>query len=56
VLFKILRGMAPFRRSIGGYYQGLRSINHHGMYPSTRRYVRNVVAIAHSLDRGHGPT
>ena len=56
VLFKVLRGMAPFRRSIGGYYQGLRSINHHGMYPSTRRYVRNVVAIAHSLDRRHGPT
>ena len=56
VLFDVLRGMASsYRRSIGGYYQGLRSIRHHGMYHSTRHYVRNVVAIAHALDRGWSP-
>ncbi len=55
VLFKVLRGMAPYRRSIGGYYQGLRSIRHRGMYPSTRHYVRNVVAIRRALDRGWRP-
>jgi soluble lytic murein transglycosylase-like protein len=28
-----------------GYYQGLGSIQAHGMYPDTRRYVRNVMAL-----------
>jgi hypothetical protein len=55
VLFKVLRGMASYRRSIGGYYQGLGSIRHHGMYRSTRHYVRNVVAIRRALDRGWRP-
>jgi soluble lytic murein transglycosylase-like protein len=55
VLFKVLRDMASYRRSIGGYYQGLSSIQHHGMYRSTRHYVRNVIAIRRSLDRGRGP-
>ena len=56
VLFKVLRGMAPYRRAIGGYYQGL------ALGPAARdvpappsHYVRNVVAIAHALDRGWRP-
>ena len=28
-----------------GYYQGLGSVQAHGMYPGTRRYVRNVMAL-----------
>ena len=28
-----------------GYYQGLSSVQAHGMYPETRRYVRNVMAL-----------
>jgi soluble lytic murein transglycosylase-like protein len=28
-----------------GYYQGLGSVQAHGMYPETRRYVRNVMAL-----------
>ncbi len=28
-----------------GYYQGLASVRAHGMYPETRRYVRNVMAL-----------
>jgi LysM repeat protein len=55
VLFKVLRGMASYRRSIGGYYQGLQSIREHGMYHSTRHYVHNVVAIRRALDRGWRP-
>ena len=55
VLFRVLRDMASYRRSIGGYYQGLGSIRQHGMYHSTRHYVRNVVAITRELDRGRGP-
>jgi soluble lytic murein transglycosylase-like protein len=55
VLFKVLREMASYRRSIGGYYQGLQSIRQHGMYHSTRHYVHNVVAIRRALDRGWRP-
>jgi len=28
-----------------GYYQGLESVRAHGMYPETRRYVRDVMAL-----------
>jgi soluble lytic murein transglycosylase-like protein len=28
-----------------GYYQGLGALRAHGMYPDTRRYVRNVMAL-----------
>jgi LysM repeat protein len=28
-----------------GYYQGLQSVQAHGMYPETRRYVRDVMAL-----------
>ena len=28
-----------------GYYQGLGSVQAHGLYPETRRYVRNVMAL-----------
>ena len=44
LLFKVLRGQTSRKRAIGGYYQGLGSIQQRGMYPSTRRYVRNVKA------------
>ncbi|MFN0280709.1 MAG: LysM peptidoglycan-binding domain-containing protein [Kineosporiaceae bacterium] len=30
------------RSAIAGYYQGLSSVNRHGMFPDTRRYVANV--------------
>jgi hypothetical protein len=55
VLFRVLRSQASRRRSIAAYYQGLGSIQEHGRYRSTRHYVRNVVAIKRSLDRGRGP-
>jgi soluble lytic murein transglycosylase-like protein len=32
--------------AVAGYFQGLASIKRYGMYPSTRRYVANVMALA----------
>jgi soluble lytic murein transglycosylase-like protein len=46
VLLKILRQSAGSeRQAIAGYYQGLRSVREQGMYPDTRRYVDNVLAL-----------
>lgn len=33
------------RRTLAGYYQGLRSVRQNGMYPSTKRYIANVLAL-----------
>lgn len=33
------------RRAVASYYQGLGGVRRHGMYPETRRYVRNVLAL-----------
>ncbi|HVM21655.1 MAG TPA: lytic transglycosylase domain-containing protein, partial [Egibacteraceae bacterium] len=32
-------------RTLAGYYQGLRSVQDKGMYPSTRQYIANVKAL-----------
>ena len=46
VLLKILRQSAGSeRQAVAGYYQGLRSVRERGMYPDTRRYVKNVMAL-----------
>ena len=46
VLLKILtRSAANERQAVAGYYQGLRSVRERGMYPDTRRYVDNVLAL-----------
>jgi soluble lytic murein transglycosylase-like protein len=55
VLYRVLRSQTSKKRAIGGYYQGLGSIRQRGTYPSTRRYVRNVLAINRSLRRGWNP-
>jgi LysM repeat protein len=33
------------RQAVAGYYQGLQSVRDHGMYPSTKQYVANVMAL-----------
>lgn len=33
------------RRAVAGYYQGLQSVRDHGMYASTKQYVRNVMSL-----------
>jgi hypothetical protein len=37
------------RRAVGAYYQGLGGVRRHGLYPETRRYVDNVLAIRDRL-------
>lgn len=32
-------------RTLAGYYQGLRSVEFNGMFPSTKRYIANVLAL-----------
>jgi soluble lytic murein transglycosylase-like protein len=32
--------------AVAGYYQGLRSVAEHGMFPDTQRYVADVMALA----------
>lgn len=32
--------------AVAGYYQGLRSVREHGMFPDTQRYVADVMALA----------
>jgi LysM repeat protein len=35
-----------------GYYQGLSSVQRHGMYSDTQQYVRDVLALAHRFGGG----
>jgi len=43
------------RGQLAAYYQGLGALREHGMYRDTRRYVANVLAIKHRLERGWSP-
>jgi LysM repeat protein len=46
VLLKILTQAARSdRQAVAGYYQGLKSVRENGMFPDTRRYVANVMAL-----------
>ena len=33
------------RKTLAGYYQGLRSVSDNGMYPSTKLYIANILAL-----------
>ena len=46
VLIKVLRPDHAGGRVGRGYYQGLGSVRAHGLYRSTKHYVRNVLACA----------
>jgi N-acetylmuramoyl-L-alanine amidase len=46
VLLRILRQSASSeRQAVAAYYQGLRSVRERGMFPDTKRYVDNVLAL-----------
>jgi LysM repeat protein len=46
VLLKILtRAASSERQAVAAYYQGLRSVRANGMFPDTRHYVANVMAL-----------
>ena len=55
VLVKVLRSQTTWKRSIASYYQGLGSVRQRGMYPSTKRYTRSVMALHRRLHRGWDP-
>jgi LysM repeat protein len=55
VLIKVLRGHTSRRGTVAAYYQGLGALQKRGVYPSTRRYLRNVLALYRLLRRGWDP-
>jgi LysM repeat protein len=55
LLLRVLRGETGPRKAVGAYYQGLGAVQRHGLYPSTRAYVRDVVALRRRLLRGWDP-
>ena len=55
VLLKILRGQTSGRKAVASYYQGLGSVQDHGLYRSTKGYVRNVVYLRKRMERGWNP-
>jgi soluble lytic murein transglycosylase-like protein len=55
-LIDVLQGQTSRRRAIAAYYQGLGSVQQHGLYPSTRAYVRNVLALRGRLRAGWNPS
>ncbi len=42
-LYRLTGGSAE--RTLAGYYQGLRSVQDNGMYPSTKTYIANILAL-----------
>lgn len=55
LLIRTLRGQAGLRHAVAGYYQGLAGVERHGMYPSTKRYVANVLHLKKRIARGWNP-
>jgi N-acetylmuramoyl-L-alanine amidase len=51
-LLSVLTHAAPVDKAVAGYYQGLGSVQHNGMYPDTKSYVRNILSLQKSY--GHG--
>jgi murein DD-endopeptidase MepM/ murein hydrolase activator NlpD len=46
VLLRILlQSASSERQAVAAYYQGLRSVRERGMFPDTKRYVANVMAL-----------
>ena len=55
VLIRVLRDNAGVRHAVAGYYQGLASVRHDGMYRDTRHYVANVLYLRRLLRHGWNP-
>jgi len=45
LLSVLTHSATSMRQAVAGYYQGLQSVRDHGMYASTKQYVRNVMAL-----------
>ena len=55
VLLKFLNGRTSGRKAVASYYQGLGSVQDHGLYRSTKSYVRNVVHLRQRMEKGWSP-
>ena len=45
ILRSLTRSARSEEEAIAGYYQGLYSVQHHGMYPDTVQYVSSILAL-----------
>ncbi|MEP7035165.1 MAG: LysM peptidoglycan-binding domain-containing protein [Dermatophilaceae bacterium] len=45
ILRTLTRSARSEQEAIAGYYQGLYSVQHDGMYPDTKQYVKSVLAL-----------
>ncbi len=52
LLLGALTRAAPLDQAVAGYYQGLDSVRAHGVYPDTRRYVADVLALRRAFATG----
>ena len=55
MLIRVLRNEAKLNHAVAGYYQGLGGVREHGMYPSTKRYVANVLHLKKKIAQGWNP-
>ena len=55
VLLKVLHGSTSGKKAVASYFQGLGSVQQHGMYRSTKAYVGNVVTLRKRMERGWNP-
>ncbi len=51
-LLSVLTKTASADKAVAGYYQGLASVQRNGMYPDTKTYVRNILALRKSYASG----
>lgn len=54
-LISTLRDQAGLKHAVAGYYQGLAGVRRHGMYPSTKQYVANVLYLKKKIAQGWNP-
>ncbi len=56
LLIRTLRDQAGLKHAVAGYYQGLAGVQRDGMYPSTKRYVANVLHLKKKIAQGWNPS
>lgn len=58
LMLKVLRSMRSIdteQEALAAYYQGPGAVQRHGIYPVSRPYIDNVLAIKRALERGQQP-
>jgi LysM repeat protein len=55
VLLNRLTSAAKLDIAVAGYYQGLGGVRRNGMYPDTKRYVKSVLRLKASFEKGYNP-